>query len=326
MVCGAVIYPEDTHITGEHSIVLTDGSHYATFDLTIIHYTLNNWEEFENSSIYEGLFEDEPVFGIGFAGSQFYLDIPRESIGIIGTRYVSLDGTCDIIGEGVDEPYFEKVAIIGPFTDEEEGSTVCAYVVYATEHCWTGDEFEVTLVDGIEENNLNMQVTIVSEDNTDWDDDDDYDGDDDDEDDDDYYDNPDEEGNFEIWSNEDEARQSEGWTYLSELIEVVEFDGGNRETLDIEIMIAGANYIKLSGVDRNFECATEGWAPVYGIAGPYLDDSGEWACGVFIYADVEELDLGEEFLFYITSGEDWMTVIVTMTYATVSTPESAYEL
>ena len=73
----------ETHITGEHSIVLTDGSHYATFDLTIIHYTLNNWEEFENSSIYEGVFEDgTPVIGVGFAGSQFYLDMPRESIGL----------------------------------------------------------------------------------------------------------------------------------------------------------------------------------------------------------------------------------------------------
>lgn len=204
--------------------------------MTIIHYTLNNWEEFENSSIYEGVFEDgTPVIGTGFAGSQFYLDIPRESIGIIGTKYVSLDGTCDIIGEGVDEPYLEKVAIIGPFTDEE-GTAVCAYVVYATEHGWTDDEFEVTLVDGIEENNLNVQVTIVSEDNIDSDDDDDdYNDDDDDynDDDDDYYD----EDVIEIWSNEDEARQSEGWTYMSELIEVIEFDGGNGETLDIEIMI-----------------------------------------------------------------------------------------
>ena len=78
--------------------------------------------------------------------------------------------------------------------------------------------------------------------------------------------------------------------------------------------------------DRNSECGIEGWAPVYGVAGPYLDDSGEWACGAFIYFDPDELMMGDEFLFYITSGSDWLTVIVTTTYSVVSSPEIFAEL
>ena len=140
-----------------------DGSHYATFDVTIVHYTLDTWEDFEESGIYEYVFGEDHVVATGYAGSRLYLDIPRNYFGVLASYYVSDDGTCNIIGEGVDDhAWLEKVAIIGPFADEE-GTTVCAAVVYATDEVWTDDEFDVTIVDGIEENNLNVAVTIVSE-------------------------------------------------------------------------------------------------------------------------------------------------------------------
>lgn len=90
--------------------------------------------------------------------------------------------------------------------------------------------------------------------------------------------------------------------------------------------MTGANYIRLLGVDRNNECIISGYAPVIGIVGPYLHSTGEWACGAILYGDTEMMEIGEEFLFYLDSGEDWLTVIVTTTFARVSTPDSLIEL
>lgn len=201
-ICAAVIHPMDTHIAGEHSIILHDGSHFATFEVTITAYYLNSLDDFYYSGISSYVYDDNSVYVQGYAGSLLYMDIPRNYFGVVTSSFVSSDGTCDIIGEGIDEPFLEKVAIIGPYNDAEAAADeyACTLLVYATDYGWTDDEFSVTIVDGNEENDLEVTVTIVSE----------YDmwGD---------YEEGDEfaEDGFDTsvtFADEDEARATEEWT------------------------------------------------------------------------------------------------------------------
>jgi hypothetical protein len=171
-VCGAVVYPYYSHIGGEHQIVVHDGSStYMVVDVSVIHFVFDTFDDAENSSFFEYIQDERPVFGMGYAGALMYLDIPRDYIGVLYSIGVDEDGDCALTGEGIDSEFVEVIATAGPSfppEDDEElavyGETyMCAVVVFTTDNAWTDDEFDVYIEDGNDDNMLNVKITIVSE-------------------------------------------------------------------------------------------------------------------------------------------------------------------
>jgi hypothetical protein len=123
------------------------------------------------------------------------------------------------------------------------------------------------------------------------------------------------------WADYAEAEVSELWYAVQN-----EYSGYSEDSVEADMPYERGLWLEIIGVDEDGSCQVSGEGVedmslgVYGIAGPYENDDGEWTCGAVVYTDYSHIG-GEHQIIMHDGGSNYMIVDVSIIHFVFDTFE-----